>query len=173
MGGVVVVALGVGAYVTLAPDARSRSRSVNEAVARTVERSSAPIVTPQSSMPATTPAIPEGRRELGDGMVAERAGDTVMVHFDTELLRTRYDWKFEGIVRGTLPLMFGDLARMALDSIPHGELLDGMSLVGTVARTGLTIPMRGEAGAIKVWPVVRAGRDGPLVVGYRAVRESV
>lgn len=173
MGVVAVVALGIGGYASLAPNAGSRSRSVDEAVTRTVERSSAPSVTPQASERPATPAIPEGRRELGDGMVAERIGDTVTVHFDTELLRTRYDWKFEGIVRGTLPLMFGDLARMALDSIPHGELLDGANLLGTLPVAGLAIPVAGEAGSVRVWPIVRPGRDGPLVVGYRAVRESV
>lgn len=172
-GGGVVLALGVGAFVALAPDGSSRSRSVDAAVTRVVRESAGPVVPQASELPAA-PAIPEGRRDLGEGMVAERDGDTVTVHFDTELLRTRYDWKFEGVVRGTLPLMFGELARVALDSIPHGELLGGRGteLLGALPRSGLTIDLRGAAGAIRIWPVVRPGRDGPLVVAYRAVRDS-
>lgn len=173
MGGGVVLALGVGAFIALVPDARSRSRSVDEQVTRAVEASSGPEVTPQASAQPTTPAIPEGRRELGDGIISERHGDTVTVSFDTELLRTRFDWKFEGVVRGTLPLMFGELARIALDSIPHGELLRGADLLGALPRAGLAIPMPAEAGSIRVWPVIRSGRDGPLVVAYRAVRDSL
>lgn len=172
MGGGVVLALGVGAFVALVPDASSRSRSVDAAVTRVVRESAGPVV-PQASGPPAAPAIPEGRRELGDGMVAERHGDTVTVHFDTELLRTRFDWKFEGVVRGTLPLMFGELARVALDSVPHGELLGGSDLLGTLPRTGVKVDLPAEAGSIMVWPVVRPGRDGPLVVAYRAVRDSV
>ncbi len=173
MAGGVVVTLAVGAFIALVPDAGSRSRSVDEAVTRTVEQAAGPIATPQDNAPAVTPVIAEGRRDLGDGIVSERDGDTVTVTFDTETLRTRYDWKFEGVVRGTLPLMFGELARVALDSIPHGELLRGADLLGRLPRTGLRIAIPGDAGMIRVWPVVRAGRDGPLVVAYRAVRDSL
>jgi len=171
MGGGVLVALVVGAFVALAPDAGSRSRSVNQAVSRAIERAT-PMAVPQAAAPASSPVVPVGRRSLGDGIVAERIGDTVIVHFDTEQLRTRFDWKFEGVLRGTLPLMFGDLARLALDSIPHGELLRGADLLRQLPRSGLAIRGPGEAVGIMVWPVVRPGRDGPLVVAYKAVRRT-
>ena len=128
----------------------------------------APVVSRRSAPPKPTPepVIGEGRRELGDSMFAVREGPQVTVNFDTEGLRTRFDWKFEGVVRATLPVIFGPDARMALDSIPAGTLASGGGLLTELPERGIVIQM-GSA-ALKVFPVTRPGRDGPLVVAYRA-----
>ena len=168
-GGAVILALLIGGLVTLAPDARSDSLSVAQ---RDVGSASiAESLKP--SLPARPvgvgPTIPSGRKELGDGVVADRRGDTVVVNFDTEALRTRLDWKFEGVVRGTLPLVFGDRARAALDSVPSGELVRGGTLLGGATQRGIRVRLPGDSGVLVIRPVTRPGEDGPLVVAYRAV----
>jgi hypothetical protein len=129
----------------------------------------APTVAADTVAPPVTavPSIAEGRRELGDSMYAVREGNEVVVHFDTETLRTRYDWKFEGVVRATLPLVFGDAAREALDSVPTGRLVQGGDILNDLPTRGILVRLPTNA-AIRVWPVTRPGRDGPLVVAYRA-----
>ena len=47
--------------------------------------------------------VPTGRTELGDSMYVERGGDSAVVHFDTEMGRTRRRDKFEATLRATLP----------------------------------------------------------------------
>lgn len=122
---------------------------------------------PSPSGAAPSPSIAEGRRELGDSMYAVRAGGEVTVHFDTDSLRTRQDWKFEGVVRATLPLVFGDEVRAALDSVPAGGLVQGGDILNDLPTRGILVRLPANAG-IRVWPVTRQGRDGPLVVAYRA-----
>ena len=136
-----------------------------------------PAAPPSSTSPAATPAptsaagrvlrptIPEGRRELGDSMFATREGSNVTVHFDTETLRTRFDWKFEGVVRATLPLVYGEVTRAALDSIPSGTLVRGGDMLTDLPTRGFPIAVGDDE--LRVWPITRPGRDGPLVVGYR------
>lgn len=169
LGGAVVIALIVGALVTLAPASRNNPIAEAEPVA-----ADSAVVSPAGSTTAITPSllspqIPIGVRDLGNGVTAERVGDEITVTFDTDSLRTRVDWKFEGIVRGTLPLVFGEPARDALDSIEHGALVSGSSLLRTLPRTGLRIPLDGGLGIIRVFPLVRDGRDGPIISAYRAV----
>lgn len=170
LGGGVVIALIVGGLVALAPDASSNSAGRDTAVAAVpaAGASSRAAATASRAPSIHMPQTPHGRKELGDGVVAERAGDEVTVHFDTDSLRTRFDWKFEGVVRGTLPLVFGEPARIALDSVPHGALVRGANLLNQLPRRGIALPL-GELGTLTVWPIVRPGRDGPVVVAYRAL----
>jgi hypothetical protein len=121
------------------------------------------VVTPAPAAPpppmrnaiaaSALPLVPVGRTALRDTMVADRAGDTVRVSFDLALARTRRPDKFEAIVRSTLPQVYGALADSALATLPE---------------TGFHIPIAGGR-TIAVWPETRIGRDGPLVVAYRAV----
>ena len=170
LGGGVVVALIVGALVTLGPASRrsvpADAEPAADAPARVVSSSGGAPDSARASV--LSPQIPLGVRELGDGVTAERVGDEVTVTFDTDSLRTRFDWKFEGVVRGTLPLVFGEPARAALDSIEPGAMLEGRSLVGDLPRRGVRIPLDGGLGTIRLYPIVRDGRDGPLVSAYRA-----
>jgi hypothetical protein len=114
------------------------------------------------------PVIGRGSRDLGEGVVATRTDTGVVVNFDTDLLRTRFDWKFEMVVRSTLPRVYGDRAQVALDSVPTGRLVQG-DIIGDLAQRGIPIALPGaRADTVVVWPVTRPGRDGPIVVAYRA-----
>ena len=117
---------------------------------------------------AVSPVVPVGRTALRDTMVAVRAGDTVRVSFDLELSRTRRPEKFEAIVRSTLPQVYGTAVDSALRALPVGALARAGDLVTTLPEQGFHIPLAGGQ-TLGVWPETRPGRDGPLVVAYRAV----
>lgn len=188
LGGGAVVALVIGGIVAIAPGEDSAIAAIGQSDT-VVSSAGAPANTPSTATPsarrptpatapttapavvpteraALRPSIPEGRRELGDSMFALREGASVSVHFDTETLRTRFDWKFEGVVRATLPLVYGEVTRAALDSIPTGTMVRGGDLLTELPTRGFPIAV-GD-GQLRVWPITRPGRDGPLVVGYRA-----
>jgi len=117
---------------------------------------------------AVRPVVPVGRTALRDTMVADRAGDTVRVSFDLELSRTRRPEKFEAIIRSTLPQVYGTAVDSALRALPAGAVARAGDLVTTLPEQGFHIRLPGGR-TIAVWPETRAGRDGPLVVAYRAV----
>jgi len=130
----------------------------------------APFVPPAPMVTAKQVAllVPVGRSELRDTMIAERAGDTVRVSFDLLLSRTRRPEKFEAIVRSTLPQVYGATVDSALRALPVGAVARAGDLMTTLPERGFHIPIAGGR-TIGVWPVTRLGRDGPLVVAYRAV----
>ena len=140
---------------------------------RTIERPAAPVAM-VANRPAVavevavSPVVPVGRTALRDTMVADRAGDTVRVSFDLELSRTRRPEKFEAIVRSTLPQVYGTAVDSALRALPVGVVARAGDLVTTLTGQGFHIPLAGGR-TIAVWPETRPGRDGPLVVAYRAV----
>jgi len=145
--------------------------AVNDTIARLdVSKSSAPRaaspVDPTSRGIALT--VPVGRTALRDTMVADRSGDTVRVSFDLLLSRTRRPEKFEAIMRSTLPQVYGALADSALRALPAGAVARAGDLVTMLPERGFRIPLA-DGRAIAVWPETRVGRDGPLVVAYRAV----
>jgi hypothetical protein len=117
---------------------------------------------------SVSPVVPVGRTALRDTMVADRAGDTVRVRFDLVLARTRRADKFEAIVRSTLPQVYGAVADSALRTMPAGAVARAGDLIATLPERGFQIPLAGGR-TIAVWPEMREGRDGPLVVGYRAL----
>ena len=139
------------------------------------ESDSAPVEAPRRSVDnapvsgsVVAPVVPVGRTSLRDTMVVDRAGDTVRVSFDLVMSRTRRAEKFEAIVRSTLPQVYGATADSALRALPLGSMARAGDLVTTLAERGFHIPLPGGR-TIAVWPETRAGRDGPLVVAYRAV----
>lgn len=168
LGGGAVVALIIGGVVAIAPGGENAVAGLPDTKSVATAGTPAANAASPSAVPQTglRPVIPEGRRELGDSMFAVREGSEVTVHFDTELLRTRFDWKFEGVVRATLPLVFGDVTRAALDSVASGTLVRGGNLLTELPSSGFVVPVGEER--LRVWPITRPGRDGPLVVGYRA-----
>lgn len=171
LGGGTLIALLVAGLTAIATDARSFGRAPTATPTPTRDAAQpAPRVAakPRAVAPAAVqPVIREGRKALGDSMYAERTGDSVSVIFDTEALRTRFDWKFEGVVRLTLPIVFGRDARTALDSIPSGRLVRGGDLLRELPTRG--IPLALSLGrTLHVWPITRDGRDGPIIIGYRA-----
>lgn len=135
----------------------------------------APVATPSAPVKAPVVAraavltlrVPEGRTGLRDSMYVERHADTAVVHFDTELARTRRRDKFETTVRNTLPVLYGERVDSLLSTLPQGAITGDRDLVSEVAVRGVRLPIP-AAGTLELWPVTRPGRDGPLVVGYRA-----
>lgn len=127
-----------------------------------------PAATPEQVSRVVAPLVPVGRTALRDTMVVDRAGDTVRVSFDLVLSRTRRADKFEAIVRSTLPQVYGAPADSALRALPVGAVARAGDLMTTLPQSGFRIPLA-DGRAISVWPETRAGRDGPLVVAYRAV----
>lgn len=124
--------------------------------------------TAATALRAVPPTVPVGRTALRDTMVADRAGDTVRVSFDLVLSRTRRSDKFEAIVRSTLPQVYGAPADSALRALPAGAMARAGDLMTTLSERGFRIPLA-DGRTIAVWPETRVGRDGPLVVAYRAV----
>lgn len=114
-----------------------------------------------------TLAVPPGRTELRDSMYVERDADSAVVHFDTEMGRTRRRDKFEATVRATLPALYGARADSILAALPDGAITEGQDLVTELAARGVRLAIP-AGGALELRPVTRPGRDGPLVVGYRA-----
>ena len=179
-GVVVAISILIGAVMAIAPAARTGSATEATEAGTVVQASSPAAPQPERETPKAPasvaavklePKIAEGRRELADSMFAVRDGEEVTVHFDTETLRTRYDWKFERVVRSTLPIVFGSVVRAALDSIPEGQLAAGGDLLTELPTRGIDLAI-GEGQTLRVWPVTRPGQDGPLVVAYRASPSS-
>ena len=116
---------------------------------------------------APKPTIDQGRTDFEEDIYAIRRGGVITVYFDTDLLRTRRRDKFETVVRETLPAVYGARADSMLASVPDGQLGREGDILTDLPTQGIHLPA--HAGwAITVWPETRAGRDGPLVVGYRA-----
>ena len=154
----------------LSPSPAPVAREV--AAAGVLAKPAANVPAPKPSVTPTTNSlslvVPVGRTTLRDTMVADRSGDTVRVSFDLLLSRTRRPDKFEAIVRSTLPQVFGSAADSALRALPYGSVARAGDLIETLPSSGFHIPLQ-NGRTIAVWPETRAGRDGPLVVAYRAV----
>jgi hypothetical protein len=109
--------------------------------------------------------VAPGRTELQDSVYAERTADSIVVHFDTPLTRTRRRDKFEQIVRSTLPALYGPMADSVLAHVSEGRLLPDADLLVELPLRGVALPAR-AGWALTLWPETRPGRDGPLVVAY-------
>jgi len=185
-GGLAVVAVVGNAAVSALRTSRAKGEKaplqlLASTSTSTVRQQGAPVATPgtRAATPAGTPAaaprpsaaftlkVPEGRTGLRDSMYVERTDDSAVVHFDTELARTRRRDKFETTVRVTLPVLYGALADSMLAALPAGAITGDRDLVSEVAVRGVRLAIP-TGGTLELWPVTRPGRDGPLVVGYRA-----
>jgi hypothetical protein len=133
---------------------------------RPPHRAAPPALASTPSHAAPSPIIANGRTDLGDGLFAIRAGDTVTVHFDTPSTRTRRRDKFERVLRATLPKVYGAPADSLLAAIPVGALVPVGVLPAELSDRGLRLPPR-DGRQLIIWPETRPGRDGPLVVAYR------
>jgi hypothetical protein len=154
----VVAPVPAATAATAAPPAPAGAAPITALAAiNVVERGSAPLAL----------VIQQGITDLKDGVVAERAGDSVIVDFDMTMTRTRRRDKFERMVRETLPAVYGARADSMLATIPEGSLLGAGDLLTELPRRGIHLPL-GTGYQLTLWPETRPGRDGPLVVGYRA-----
>jgi hypothetical protein len=172
-GSAALLALIVAGISAIASDASSVDELVGQsgapapAPARPAVERSRPASTPTPAPAPPLPVIASGRSYLGDSVFVDRTGGSVLVHFDTETLRTRFVWKFEAVIRSTLPAVFGPDAGAALELIPEGEFVRG-DLLRELPTRGLRLGLESTRGSITIWPVTRPGRDGPIVVAYKA-----
>jgi hypothetical protein len=138
---------------------RPQSFSVARADAQEPAASTAPA-------PALAPVISGGRTDMRYCRYVERSGDSITVHFDTPVFRTRRRDKFEQVVRGTLPLVYGAFADSILAAVPAGTIGDDGDLLADLPARGVQLPPQG-GWTLTLWPGLRPGKDGPLVVSYR------
>ena len=103
---------------------------------------------------------------LPDSLMATRADSVITVSFDRTMIRTRNPWKFERLVRTTLPALYGPAADSALSKIPEGGLARQGDLINELPTRGLRIPVA-PGWTFTLFPITRPGHDGPLVTQYR------
>ena len=113
------------------------------------------------------PTVRVGETPLGAGATATRGDSGVIVTFDTPELRTRLPEKFESYLRATLPRVYGPRVDTILANIPAGKLTAQGNLLYELPMRGIQIPLQ-PGWRLDVFPDIRPGRDGPLVVRYRA-----
>ena len=135
-----------------------------------VTMSAAPATTPVTAAPVTpapvSPLVPQGQSNLPDSLLATRADSVITVSFDRTMIRTRNPWKFERLVRSTLPALYGPLADSALARIPEGGLVRQGDLINELPTRGMRIPVA-PGWTFTLFPITRPGQDGPLVTQYR------
>jgi hypothetical protein len=122
---------------------------------------------PSATQPAIAILVSEGRTDLTESLIAERAGDSLVVDFDTPATRTRRRDKFEMVVRRTLPMIYGAPVDSVLRAIPEGGIVGNADLLGELPKRGIHLPL-GDGSTLHLWPETRPGQDGPLVVTYWA-----
>jgi hypothetical protein len=127
----------------------------------------APTQAATEGTPPLTPMIGVDSTTLAEGVHAARSGNDVVVRFDTPMVRTRRAEKFERIVRETLPKVYGSSADSLLARIPAGAIVRSGDLINELPARGVRLAA-GGGWTLTLWPETRQGRDGPLVVSYRA-----
>ena len=125
-----------------------------------------PAAAPAPKTIALKPVVPEGTTTLASGMTATRHDTVVVLSFDFAGARTRIPERFERLVRTTLPSVYGLRADSAVRAIPEGGIARQGDLFTDLTERGVRIPLS-TGGAIALYPISRAGRDGPLVTQYR------
>ncbi|MEO9033966.1 MAG: hypothetical protein ABI442_00535 [Gemmatimonadaceae bacterium] len=118
------------------------------------------------TVPPFGPILPVGESPIAEGVTATRTDSSIVVSFDSPLVRTRKPEKFESLVRATLPAIYGRGADSALAHMPEGGLMRQGDLMAVLPTRGIRIPA-GEAWEIRLYPETRTGQDGPIVVRYR------
>jgi hypothetical protein len=63
--------------------------------------------------------------------------------------------------------VFGPNVRVALDSVREGTFASGGDLLNELPTRGIALELP-DGNELRVYPITRPGRDGPLVVAYRA-----
>ena len=116
---------------------------------------------------APAPVIQMGSSSIPGGISAERTDTAVTISFDTPMTRTRRADKFEQVVRATLPAIYGKTVDSVLTAMPVGMLARQGDLLTELPSRGMRIPVD-STWEIRVFPETRQGKDGPLVVRYRA-----
>jgi hypothetical protein len=127
----------------------------------------APSAAAAASDAILPPTIKAGDTPLGNGVVATRADSGVFVAFDTPELRTRTPEKFEAFLRATLGQIYGARMDSALAKVPAGRIVGQGDLLFELPTRGIQLAIQ-PGWHLEVFPEIRPGRDGPLVIRYRA-----
>lgn len=191
-GSAVAIVIGVvaviGSFSTNALIGRfSRKSAANDVPVQVVASASAPTTSQSDSIAAPTnpvvqqgdatanasaiapliPVIPLGQSTLRDSVAAMRTDSAVMLSFDLPMLRTRMPVKFEIFLRSTLHQIYGKAIDSTLAGIPDGAIASQGDLIAELPTRGIHIPVN-DGWRLDVFPEIRPGQDGPLVVRYRA-----
>ena len=126
----------------------------------------APVPTAPVTPAPASPLVPQGKSSLPDSLLATRTDSVITVSFDRTMIRTRNPWKFERLVRSTLPALYGPVADSALARIPEGGLVRQGDLINELPTRGMRIPVA-PGWTFTLFPITRPGQDGPLVTQYR------
>jgi hypothetical protein len=125
-------------------------------------------------LPARTsglvPIIAVGETRLADSVRAVRGDTGVTVFFDLSMIRTRRSDKFERFLRSTLPEIYGPSLDSLLTLIPQGAIARQGDLLTELPIKGVKLALA-NGWKLTVWPEIRPGYDGPLVVRYRVTAE--
>jgi hypothetical protein len=119
-----------------------------------------------AALTPVSPVVPQGQSIIPDSLLATRADSVITVSFDRTMIRTRNPWKFERLVRSTLPALYGPAADSALSRIPEGGLARQGDLINELPTRGMRIPVA-PGWTFTLFPITRPGHDGPLVTQYR------
>jgi hypothetical protein len=153
---------GGDAAKAMAPTASTAQQGATMSVAQAPAPVSATAATPSP----VSPVVPQGKSTLPDSLLATRTDSVITVSFDRTMIRTRNPWKFERLVRSTLPALYGPLADSALARIPEGGLVRQGDLINELPTRGMRIPAA-PGWTFTLFPITRPGQDGPLVTQYR------
>jgi hypothetical protein len=178
---IAVVAIGVSNATFLrGRAAATQTDATPAALARTDSSPSAESIRPQGDAPAAasaaagpatpagfTPVIRVGETSLQYGVTAIRSDSGIAVMFDTPELRTRMPEKFERFLRWSLPQIYGPRVDTLLTRVPLGRLVAQGNLLYELPTLGIHMPID-SVWHLDIYPEIRPGQDGPLVVRYRA-----
>ena len=128
---------------------------------------SGPAATEPPPPAGFTPVIRVGETSLQYGVTAVRSDSGIVVLFDTPELRTRMPEKFERFVRWSLPQLYGARVDSLFARIPLGRLVAQGNLLYELPTLGIHMPID-SVWHLDIYPEIRPGQDGPLVVRYRA-----
>jgi hypothetical protein len=179
--GIIVAVIALGMSNAVLSRAKSGAPPADPAAAARVQGTSAPadsIVTQGNAATASvanqplSPILKPGETPLQFGVKATRSDSGMVVAFDTPELRTRIPEKFERFLRWSLPQLYGPRADSLLAAIPIGTLVSQGNLLYELPTRGIHLPID-SSWKLEIYPEIRPGQDGPLVIRYRAsvVRE--
>lgn len=128
---------------------------------------SAPNPNEPVAPPGFAPLLRAGETSLDYGVKAVRSDSGIAVLFDTPELRTRMPEKFERFLRWSLPQLYGARVDTLLSHIPLGQLVAQGNLLYELPTRGIHMAVD-SAWHLDIYPEIRPGQDGPLVIRYRA-----
>jgi hypothetical protein len=177
----VIVLTGGGTFGTYATRGYIAQRQARGATTQIAQQGGAIAVAAASEAPRPAKPLPQrssgpvpiialGETRLADSVRAVRADTGVTVFFDLTMIRTRRSDKFEHFLRSTLPEIYGPTVDSLLTLIPQGMIARQGDLLTELPVKGVKLALA-NGWKLTVWPEIRPGYEGPLVVRYRVMAE--